>query len=65
MRFDFAPIRRLGSLPELADRLGVERRTVLRYGANGLSLYQADELAVRMGYHPSELWPEWVGAGAP
>ncbi len=25
----------------------------------GLTWWQADRLAIAIGYHPSEIWPEW------
>lgn len=32
---------------------------VARWAANGLSERQADELAVFLGRHPGEIWPQW------
>lgn len=26
---------------------------------DGLSAYQADRWAVRLGFHPAEVWPDW------
>jgi hypothetical protein len=40
--------------------LGVSRRTIVRWrqGVNMLNLPMADELAIRLGYHIGELWPD-------
>lgn len=43
---------------DLADLLGVHRRTIVRWRREGtrLTVSQADGYAVRAGYHPEELW---------
>lgn len=42
---------------ELAHRLGVSRWTVLRMKKAGLTIYQADEVAIRVvGTHPTCIW---------
>ena len=28
--------------------------------ANGMDLWTADRCAVRCGFHPAEVWPNWV-----
>lgn len=43
----------------LAARLGIGRRHLPRLRRTGLSEAQADVLAVRAGFHPGEVWPEW------
>ena len=41
----------------LSDRL---QRAIYRARASGALTYSmADELAVALGYHPVEIWPEW------
>ncbi len=46
--------------PELADVFGVDDRTVRRWRAQGLSIEQADRLAIAAGLHPAIVWgPEW------
>ena len=39
-----------------AALLGVAPRTVTRWRLDGLTWAQADELAVRIGLHPLEVW---------
>lgn len=63
-----SPIRRLPLDPlmrelgatgtsELALKMGVSRWTVLRMKKAGLTIYQADELAIRIaGTHPTCIW---------
>jgi hypothetical protein len=45
----------------LAAALGVNRRSLQRYrtGAQQLRPHDADAIAVRLGLHPANLWPEW------
>lgn len=45
---------------EIADQLGVHRNTV-RSWRNGRQLYfsTADSMALQLGLHPVNLWPEW------
>lgn len=40
----------------VAEACGVERRTVVRWKRDGLSIQQADDIAVQLGTHPAELW---------
>lgn len=45
----------------LAERVGVSRRTLYRYQANGMSAKQADVVACALDTHPLLLWPElWM-----
>lgn len=43
----------------LAQRCGVPDRTLYRWLDLGLTEGQVDELAVRAGLHPGEVWPAW------
>lgn len=43
----------------LAQRLSISHRSVSRWRRSGLTEAQADELAVRCGMHPCQVWPEW------
>jgi lambda repressor-like predicted transcriptional regulator len=45
----------------IAEALGTRRSTVQRWRTSNtmLSPWQADEYAVRLGKHPSQIWPEW------
>lgn len=51
-------VRSCGSVLELARRTGVHARQLHRLRVHGLTAVQADELAVRLGHHPVELWGE-------
>ena len=66
MRFDAGPLlehaaRRYGttSATQLAPSLGVHRRTIGEWKRKGLPLNTADRAAVRLGVHPSHVWPDW------
>lgn len=63
-RFQFAPL--LAILPtsndERAAKLRTSWATLRRYEAEGLDTYQADRCAVRAGYHPANVWPDWWSA---
>ncbi len=39
--------------------LGVELATVRAAVHRGLSEYHADRWAIRLGFHPSLIWPDW------
>ena len=43
----------------LANRLGIGGYTWAIAKAEGLTEAQADTWAVRCGWHPSNIWPEW------
>jgi lambda repressor-like predicted transcriptional regulator len=54
--------RRQVSLAEVAVLLRLDPRTVERVLARPrLRSDTADTLAVALGHHPCELWPEWFG----
>lgn len=42
-----------------AKVLGVTRHAIYKVRRRGLSEFQADELAVRAGWHPTEIWDDW------
>lgn len=46
-------------LETLALAVGARRTSVYRWRRNGLSVLQADRIAIALGLHPSTLWPEW------
>lgn len=52
-----------GALPfsdrDLADVLGVNRRSVARWRRGGMPEPTADRAAVELGLHPSLVWPDW------
>lgn len=47
----------------LARALKVDPRQVHRWSGYGVSIWTADELAVSLGFHPIELWPQWLEVG--
>jgi hypothetical protein len=50
-----------GTVPEIAQALGVSDRTIQRMRTTGIDPYLADEIAIRhLGMHPWEIWgDEW------
>ena len=50
---------------EVCTALGVSRSWVSRGRRWGVTLDQADTLAISLGLHPVALWPEWVLLGDP
>ena len=59
MRFPFGPLEEAVSAPTngvLAEMLGVNVRQVFRLRERGLTTAEADEYAVRAGFHPAEVW---------
>jgi hypothetical protein len=48
-----------GDVAKVALKLGVDRQVVYRGFSEGLGAYTADGLAIRMGMHPVEIWPDW------
>jgi hypothetical protein len=50
-----------GTVPEIAQALGVSDRTIQRWRATGIDPYLADQIAIKhLGMHPWEIWgDEW------
>lgn len=46
----------LGCDRAIAEELGVTRRHVIRWKRDGLTIWQADTIATRLGVHPAQLW---------
>jgi hypothetical protein len=44
----------------MADRCGLNRKGVHNRIIRGIGWAEADDLAVRCGYMPWEIWPEWA-----
>lgn len=56
-RFDVAPVLALyEDLDTAAYVFGVQKRSVLRWKAEGISWALADELACKAGFNPVTLW---------
>jgi hypothetical protein len=69
-RYPWAPFERLAlaedprsGLKGIARRLGVHDRQTHRWRTYGLDAHQADRCAIRLGLHPSVVWPEWSDDG--
>lgn len=45
---------------DIARYLGITRRTAQRLRHSGLSIYQADRYACRLGFHPTYFWPDFI-----
>lgn len=43
----------------LARVLGIDDRTVVYWKRHGLGPEAADRLAIALGRHPGDIWPEW------
>jgi hypothetical protein len=46
----------------IANLLGVRRVTLNEWRTNNthFSCWRADRLAIRAGYHPAQIWPDWL-----
>lgn len=50
-----------GDQSDIAEVLGVNARTVHRWKlGTRISFWDADTFACRLGFHPIEVWPEWL-----
>jgi hypothetical protein len=51
----------------IANLLGVRRVTVVRWRSENsdLTCWMADEYAIRAGYHPAQIWPDWLDIHPP
>jgi hypothetical protein len=52
-------VRRYGNVSVLARALGMDRAQVARRRSDGLPIESADRIAIAVGKHPAEVWPEW------
>jgi lambda repressor-like predicted transcriptional regulator len=51
------------SMQDAARRTGLPERTLFRVlAADFLDWRVADRVAVALGHHPCQLWPEWFGS---
>jgi len=60
--FDIRPLlnrARISTAGELAERCGVNRKAIHNRVRRGISWAEADEFAIRCGFFPWEIWPEW------
>lgn len=52
-------VRRYGSIQALAEALNRDRAQVQKWRERGVTILAADDIAVALGLHPVEVWPEW------
>lgn len=52
-------VARYGGVSGLARALGHERAQVSKWRSRGLPVTTADAVAVALGLHPVEVWPDW------
>ena len=63
MFFDFKALMAAAGAPTaqvMAERCGLNRKGVHNRIVRGIGWVEADELAVRCGFLPWEVWPEWA-----
>lgn len=48
----------------LAAALGSDTATLYRYRNQGVPVFTADRLAVKLGMHPCQVWPDWYQVAA-
>jgi len=44
---------------KFAEAVGLSRKSCYRYFEAGVPLFVADRLAIKVGLHPLEVWPEF------
>ncbi len=59
-RFDIAPALVDRTMRHLAELCDVSRSTVQRWARSGVDEWSADRVAMAVGVHPAELWPDWL-----
>lgn len=62
MRYPFSDLEtavRTTNASHLAELIGVDRTVIYRWRRNGLTFDKADELAVKFGFVPENIWPAW------
>ena len=50
---------KIGEVTTFAEAVGLSRKSCYRYFAAGVPLYVADRLAIKVGVHPLEVWPDF------
>jgi hypothetical protein len=48
-----------GDIASVAVKLGLDRQQIYRYLQQGLGVYVADAVAIRLGRHPVNIWANW------
>lgn len=49
----------IGDIGMVARLTGMNRRALYRYRTDGLTVWQADDIACNLGVHPSAIWTDW------
>lgn len=52
-------VRMYGTVSQLATALNRHRTQVSEWHVNGIPIVSADRVAVSLGMHPIEVWPNW------
>jgi len=50
---------RIHEVSTFAEAIGLSRKSCYRYFESGVPLYVADRLAIKVGLHPLEVWPDF------
>jgi hypothetical protein len=59
-RWPITPLCELGYSRHRISRItGIAGRRL----NEGLTDWQADRAAIRLGYHPAQIWPDWIHTG--
>lgn len=59
-RLPLAPlVERYGSISALARALGRDYAQVQKWSSDGVPERSADRIAVAVGLHPVDVWPDW------
>ncbi len=53
----------VGDIGKVASVLNMEPSNIYRWRQYGLTWFTADRIAVKMGLHPAEIWPQWFDDG--
>ena len=44
---------------DIAVRINVPRDSIRKLRKHGLGVWEADEIAIRLGVHPCRIWSDW------
>lgn len=59
-RLNYEPLKRIVPTAEiLAEKIGVTTTVVHKWIERGLPFFKADMVAIKLGYHPVEIWYDW------
>lgn len=59
MRYSLQPLTRECGTRELGDRVGLSHQIIDIWARRGITWERADVLAIALGRHPGEVWPQW------